>query len=83
MDKSFKLVMPLYVWYDWVNFRRGFNSHYGYWLGAEDYFEHTQTYGVRNITGYDFRENDNVDQSSKGKYSAQLFADRAIDIIRQ
>jgi len=63
--------------------RRGFNSHYGYWLGAEDYFEHTQTYGVRNITGYDFRENDNVDQSSKGKYSAQLFADRAIDIIRK
>lgn len=61
---------------------RGFDSHYGYWTGRQDYYDHTAQ--ERNIYwGYDMREDLNVSWDSFGKYSTDLFTDRAVNIIDQ
>lgn len=57
---------------------RGFDSFYGYYNAEEDYFEHT---GHRD--GYDFRDNEEVDWTAKGHYSTHLYANRAVQILRQ
>ncbi|KAL8592585.1 hypothetical protein ACOMHN_026515 [Nucella lapillus] len=57
---------------------RGFDSFYGFYSAAEDYYDHT----VRGKY-YDFRNNDQVDKSVIGQYSTQLFGDRAVRIINQ
>ncbi|KAK7103388.1 hypothetical protein V1264_018294 [Littorina saxatilis] len=54
---------------------RGFQSFYGYYNAAEDYYTHIQKHG------YDFRDDDQVDKSAVGHYSTNLFTDRAIRII--
>ena len=54
---------------------RGFDHHYGFWVGAEDYFDHTRS------SGYDFRDDMEVDQSAKGEYSSILFGKRSEKII--
>ncbi|XP_050408585.1 arylsulfatase J [Patella vulgata] len=63
---------------------RGFDSFSGYYTGAEDYFNHTR--GYQGEMGYDFRHdferNSTVDAQDKGRYSAHVFADKAIEIIR-
>ncbi|XP_064623534.1 arylsulfatase B-like [Lineus longissimus] len=59
---------------------RGFNSHYGYYNGAEDYFLHDRQYGS-SIDGYDFRDNSEPDDGARGTYSTFLFAKRARQII--
>lgn len=57
--------------------RRGFDSFYGFYNAAEDYYNHTTK------DGYDFRDNERVDFSAKDSYSTHLFADRAVKIIRE
>ena len=58
---------------------RGFHHHYGYWLGAEDYYNHTDEYDGH--VGYDFRDDLVVDTSARGVYSTDLFRNRAVEII--
>lgn len=58
---------------------RGFDSFVGFYNGAEGYFNHSQ--GHRNKCGYDFRFNTSVYYSAKGTYSANMFAQRAVDIL--
>ncbi|XP_053404317.1 arylsulfatase B-like isoform X2 [Mercenaria mercenaria] len=54
---------------------RGFDSFYGFYGGSEGYYEHMRA------KRYDFRFNKEVFHPPKTKYSAELFANRAIDII--
>lgn len=67
---------------------RGYDSYYGYYSGAEDYFSHMA--GSYGGAGYDFHQADSpncgancsrVVWEAKGVYSTHLFASRAESII--
>ncbi|XP_022918191.1 arylsulfatase B-like [Onthophagus taurus] len=62
---------------------RGFDTHYGYWQGFHDYYEHTIRATYSNETGYDMRRNMSVDWDAKGKYSTTLFTEEAVKIIKE
>lgn len=59
---------------------RGFETHYGYYLGCGDYFDHTSE-AIPEYFGYDFWRNQSVDYSAIGQYSTEIFAQEAIKII--
>ncbi|KAK4017979.1 hypothetical protein OUZ56_000052 [Daphnia magna] len=58
---------------------RGFDSHYGYWTGHQDYYDHTAV--EWNAWGYDMRRNNSVDWSAYGKYTTTILTDEARDVI--
>ena len=51
-------------------------SFYGYYTGAEHYFSHLRD------KGFDFRRNNTVDFSARGKYSTDLFTAEAVRIVK-
>jgi hypothetical protein len=76
---------------------RGFDSHFGYWSGAEDYINHTVC--IRQVFShlfaadvlrsnfaqvgnvFDFVNDLTPDVNADGDYSTSLFAARAVEII--
>ncbi|XP_046329316.2 arylsulfatase B-like [Haliotis rufescens] len=59
---------------------RGFESHLGYWLGAEDYFDHTAEANMKQW-GLDFRRNMEALHDQYGNYSTEIFTQEAVSII--
>ncbi|XP_048729623.1 arylsulfatase B-like [Ostrea edulis] len=61
---------------------RGFESHYGYYLGCGDYYDHTSE-ANEEYFGFDFWRNSTVDFSGIGQYSTDLFRQEANTIIQK
>ena len=59
---------------------RGFDTHYGFWNGAQDYYD--KTVGGGRNKGYDFHDGLDVDMSANGTYSEELYSTRADRILR-
>ena len=55
--------------------KRGFQHHYGFWNGAQDYYSHEVHHA------YDFRQDSKVKRAAKGEYSTTLFQKKAIETI--
>ncbi|KAJ9596973.1 hypothetical protein L9F63_012003 [Diploptera punctata] len=60
---------------------RGFDSHFGYWNGYQDYYDHTMRATFVPYKGYDMRRNMSIDWEARGKYSTDLFTEEAVHII--
>ncbi|KAG8239213.1 hypothetical protein J437_LFUL017415 [Ladona fulva] len=60
---------------------RGFDSHYGYWNGYHDYYDHSVEATFRPWKGYDMRRDLDVDWDAKGQYSTDLFTAEAVRAI--
>ncbi|GAU91883.1 hypothetical protein RvY_04058 [Ramazzottius varieornatus] len=59
--------------------RRGFKSHFGYWTGHADYFDHTAQEWTE--WGLDLRDDDELVRNLTGHYATDLFTDRAVTLI--
>nr|CAD7586143.1 unnamed protein product [Timema genevievae] len=61
---------------------RGFDSHYGYWNGYQDYYDHSMLATLVPYKGYDMRRDLDLDYSNQGRYSTDLFTDEAVRLIQ-
>ena len=69
--------MGFFEW-DYTPSFRGYDSYFGYWLGAQDYWNHTTPANNGNI-GYDFRNNTDVYYSEE--YSDLLHMERMEQLL--
>ncbi|XP_046660698.1 arylsulfatase B-like isoform X2 [Homalodisca vitripennis] len=65
---------------DYTPSRRGFDSHYGAWLGHQDHYTHM---AFEKHPGFDFHRELNVSWEAKGKYAADIFTEEAEHIIQE
>ena len=76
--------LGMYKWQYTPTFR-GYKSYYGYYTGGEDYFTHKSQnyYDFRNDIGLNCGKNCSiVEVNAYQNYSANLFTQRAIEIIK-
>ncbi|XP_060557801.1 arylsulfatase B-like isoform X1 [Ruditapes philippinarum] len=61
---------------------RGFESHYGYYQGCEDYYDHTYEANPE-YWGLDWRRNLDLIRNETEMYSTDLFTAEAVNIIKK
>ncbi|XP_014470861.1 PREDICTED: arylsulfatase B-like [Dinoponera quadriceps] len=67
--------------YEYTPLYRGFDTHFGYWNGFQDYYSHEVIEPVTNFRGMDMRWNMEVAWDTKGNYSTDLFTEEAVRLI--
>ncbi|XP_013414346.1 arylsulfatase B isoform X1 [Lingula anatina] len=60
---------------------RGFDSFYGFYNGAADYYTHVQG-AAHKVAGLDFRNNTKVVMDQRGIYSTDSYVNRAKEMIK-
>ncbi|CAL4068821.1 unnamed protein product, partial [Meganyctiphanes norvegica] len=67
---------------DWkyTPLRRGFDTFYGFYCGAGDYYEHTRN-DEDGHADFDWRDQERVAEEIAGTYSTNLVTNRAVEII--
>lgn len=70
-----------YCSWDYTPTRRGFDTFLGFYSHTEDYFSRMAKDSTDTFSGYDFRNNETISYEGEGQYSANLFSDRAVDLI--
>uniref|UniRef100_T1I2L4 Sulfatase domain-containing protein n=2 Tax=Rhodnius prolixus TaxID=13249 RepID=T1I2L4_RHOPR len=60
---------------------RGFDSHFGFWTGHQDYNDHTAM--ETGMWGLDLRRNMTAATEEHGRYSTDIFTDEAVRIIEE
>ncbi|KAL3267354.1 hypothetical protein HHI36_011485, partial [Cryptolaemus montrouzieri] len=58
---------------------RGFDSHLGFWIGHQDYNDHTSE--SNGTWGLDMRKDMDLAKDLHGKYSTDIFTNRAVKVI--
>ncbi|XP_046394780.1 arylsulfatase B-like isoform X2 [Ischnura elegans] len=58
---------------------RGFDSHFGHWTGQLDYYDHTAT--TQSMWGLDMHQGLEPDWKSHGRYTTELYTEKALEII--
>ena len=73
--------LGMYKW-EYTPTYRGFDSFYGYYEGAEDYFNHTRA-ATKKCKGIDFRNNTKPVTDREGNYSTNLFTEAIEQAINE
>ncbi|GFO20218.1 arylsulfatase j-like [Plakobranchus ocellatus] len=73
--------LGMFKW-EYTPLYRGFESHFGYYQGCEDYYTHTYE-ANEDQWGLDFRRNKELLWNCTGQYSTTLFRDEAVKILEQ
>ena len=92
-DEETKVLLPVLSsqWHlgffakEYTPMYRGFDSHRGYYQGCGDYWDHTYAYNQKTHDkwGLDFWKNKELDKTSFGEYSTEIFTSEAERIIHE
>ncbi|GFN88342.1 arylsulfatase b [Plakobranchus ocellatus] len=66
---------------EYLPWKRGFDTYFGYLTGSEDYFKHIRKTSFTHKAYLDLHNEQGPVKNESGHYSAHLFTQKAIDVV--